>query len=86
MTRWNTVSAFFQGAAAQEPGTSLTQIRMPNLFKDSSRWSEDKEKQWQEELVWLVEEQYLPCSIVDVPFRSMIQTLNNKASIPMLHT
>jgi hypothetical protein len=53
------------------------------MFKPSSTWTEKQDKQLQKDLVCYVAEQYLPLATVDAPaFRSMIETLNLKASKP----
>ena len=83
MARRSAVEVMFQGAAAQQPGAPGAQRSMPDMFKASSSWTDKQDKQWKEELVCYVAEQYLPLATVDAPaFRSMIQSLNPKASIP----
>ena len=83
MARLAATQALFQKPATQEAGGLGQQRSMTDVFKPLSSWTEKQDKQWKEDLVCCVAEQYLPLAIVDAPaFRSMIQTLNPKASIP----
>jgi hypothetical protein len=83
MVRHAVTQALFQKPVTQEDGGGGQQRSMTNVFKPLSSWTEKQDKQWKEDLVCCVTEQYLPLVIVDDPaFRSMIQTLNPKASIP----
>jgi hypothetical protein len=53
---------------------------MTDVFKPLSSWNEQEDKQWKEDLVCFVAEQYLPLAIVDAPaFRSMIQTFESES-------
>ena len=83
MARRSALQSLFLDTAAQQAGAPGKQRSMADVFKPSLSWTDKQDKQWKEELVSCVAEQYLPLAIVDAPaFRSMIQTLNPKASIP----
>jgi hypothetical protein len=83
MARLAATQALFEKPAAEVAGAAGQQRSLTDVFKPLSSWTEKQDKQWKEDLVCCVAEQYLPLAIVDAPaFRSMIQTLNPKASIP----
>jgi hypothetical protein len=85
MARHSALQILFLDTAAEPAGAPGKQRAMTDIFKPTSTWTKKQEKQWKEDLVCCVAEQYLPLAIVDAPaFRAMIQTLNPKASIPAL--
>ena len=83
MARLAATQALFEKPAAEVAGAAGQQRSLTDVFKPLLSWTEKQDKQWKEDLVCCVAEQYLPLAIVDAPaFRSMMQTLNPKASIP----
>jgi hypothetical protein len=83
MARHAALHTLFQKPSPQEAGAAGPERSITDLFKPSSSWTAQQDKQWKEDLVCCLAEQYLPMAIVDCPaFRSMIQTLNPKSSIP----
>jgi hypothetical protein len=67
MTRYVDTETLFQKPASQESGGCGQQRSMTDELKSLSSWTEKKDKQWKEDLVYYVEEQYLsylPLAIV----------------------
>ncbi len=59
MTRHADTETLFQNPASQESGGSGQQRSMTDVLKSLSSWTEKQDKQWKEDLVYYVEEQYL---------------------------
>jgi hypothetical protein len=83
MLRHGALQTLFVHTTGEQAAASGKQRPVTDMFKPSSVWTEKQDNQWQEDLVRYVAEQYLPLATVDAPaFRSMIETLNPKASQP----
>ena len=82
MARFAATTALFQ-APTEQPTPRGKQISMSDMFQPSAAWTQGEDRHWKEQLVGLIAEQYLSFAIVDSPaFRTVIGTLNPKASIP----
>ena len=65
MVRLSVTQVLFQKPDTQEDGGLGQQRSMTDVFKPLSSWTEKQDRQWKEDLVCCVAEQYLPLTIVD---------------------
>ena len=83
MTRYAALAGSFQSRPQPVEEVEAAQKKVTDTFTSSSSWNEKQERACQEKCAALLEDQYLPFTMVESQtFRDMVSTLNSKASIP----